>query len=780
MPDQKGATSTTTSALSDLTLSVRTEGAPELEVFLQHGLSIGRNPSNTICINEPEVERIHAMVCRQGDGTMLMECTEQHLKLLLADGSETHSLLLKPGATFKIGKATIRCIKRTTRPTIVVSDNPWDVRCPRCHETIADLPHDSGHCPKCNLAIQYFQSHAGQAPSDNPSTMFRPLGDFQGWLPREVGPYRIRAFVAQGGMGIVLRGLHNDLDLPAAVKLLKVDSDADPSWKQRFLAEIDTLKSLKHPNVVRLQDHGNDEKLMWLAMDWIDGQSLSQVATKSHSEGKEVPIDDIKTTMLQIVSGLEYLHNKQIVHRDLKPSNVLIAQDGLVKLVDFGIARSAGAGQNAMATQLTHTGMVAGTESYMSPEQSEGQQITPASDIFSLGVMWYEMVTGRRPMGAFMAPNLLRKDCPPSWNATIAQCLQNSPQARPTLAMITRALQTSAVVPPPIMAGRPGFAPGPVAPVGPTGSPGVHAAPAGPVGVAGMPGRPMNSPPAGVGVGGAQGPVNQPVYPQAPGYAHGGVPQGVVGQGVIGQGANLQGQPGAPGGHQPSKAADQVLQAAGAAGHAAAQAAAQAAKVTTTAVQSFLHEHPPQHWLDKIGPAGQWIKKHMGPSIAIGAAIFLILLIVMIRSCSSGSTPTNTAGTGATNTPTPTANTPANTPAKTPANPAAPGVAAAPTPPAQNVQVPANVQSEVEVLQGVTAMRQAQSPTDPNAIKAINLFTDAANKGNTDAMMYLVSIYGQPQYGMYNLNTAIMWARKAEAAGDARGANALEQMGQQP
>ena len=95
---------------------------------------------------------------------MVMECTEQHLRLLLADGTQTHSLELKPRATFKIGKATIRCIKRSMRPTVVVSDNPWDVRCPRCHETIADLSHDSGHCPKCNLEIHYFQSHADQSP----------------------------------------------------------------------------------------------------------------------------------------------------------------------------------------------------------------------------------------------------------------------------------------------------------------------------------------------------------------------------------------------------------------------------------------------------------------------------------------------------------------------------------------------------------------------------------------------------------------------------------------
>src|SRR5947209_7042473 len=113
--------------------------------------------------------------------------------------------------------------------------------------------------------------------------------------------------------------------------------------------------------------------------------------------------------------------------------------DVLVKLVDFGYARAA-SGQTTVMTQLTHTGMVAGTESYMSPEQAEGQTVTPASDIYSLGVMWYELVTGRRPVGAFMAPNLVRPDCPLSWSNLIAQCLQVNPQSRPTLATLSNVL----------------------------------------------------------------------------------------------------------------------------------------------------------------------------------------------------------------------------------------------------------------------------------------------------------------------------------------------------
>ncbi|MEZ0266639.1 MAG: protein kinase [Phycisphaerae bacterium] len=461
--DDRGATNlapppTSSTALTDLTLAVRIEGLPEQEVFLQHGLSIGRNPSNTISISDsPEVERIHAMVAKQGDGTMLLECTDAHLRLTLPDGSQVHSLTLKPGATFRLGKATIRCLKRETKPTVVVADNPWEVRCPRCFGVIADLPHAEHACPHCTIELQYFVSHHSAHGPDTPQSSVHeetPLApEFSGWLPRHVGPYKIRAFVAQGGMGIILRGLHTEADLPAAVKLLKSDPEDDPSWRARFMAEIDTLKTLRHPNVVHLQDSGKDDQLLWLAMDWIEGQPLTKLMATYRAQGKPFPIDELRTVLSQVVTGLKYLHEKHLVHRDLKPSNVLMATDSLVKLVDFGIAKSAG-GQSRIVTQLTQTGMVAGTESYMSPEQAEGQSVGPASDVYSLGVMWYELITGRRPVGAFAAPHIARPDCPISWSHTIAGCLATEPRVRPSLDRILAVLTTNAAEPPPLPAQR--------------------------------------------------------------------------------------------------------------------------------------------------------------------------------------------------------------------------------------------------------------------------------------------------------------------------------------
>jgi len=443
MSDRNNDFSQPTSSLSDLTLSVKTEGGPEQEVFLQHGLSIGRNPSNTICLDAPGVERIHAQVMKQADGTMMLECLDAHMELTLANGNKVSSLKLSPGTTFKLGKSTIRCLKRDTKPTVLVADNPWKIRCPKCHAVIADLPHDGKACPACALELMYFQQHTSPAEPDA----------FEGWLPRKIGPYRIRAFVAQGGMGIVLRGLHEELDSPAAVKLLRIDSDKETTWRDRFAAEVETLKAMKHPNVVRLQANGKDDKLLWLAMDWIDGQSLTKWAGKARESGQPVSIEQIKSVLTQAVQGLVYLHGKGIIHRDLKPSNILLAQDDSVKMVDFGIARATHAGAG-MVTQMTRTGVVAGTESYMSPEQSEGQSLTSASDIYSFGVIWYELVTGRRPVGAFSAPNIARPDCPAAWSTTITQCLSSEPRTRPTAEQLAGVLSGLGL--PPVLPGDQG------------------------------------------------------------------------------------------------------------------------------------------------------------------------------------------------------------------------------------------------------------------------------------------------------------------------------------
>lgn len=590
-----GVAATSSSSLTDLTLAVRTDGVPEQEVFLQHGLSIGRNRSNTICVDHPDVERIHAQVIRQPDGSMLLECIEDHMQLTLPSGEHVRSLKLSPGTTFKLGTSVIRCLKRETRPTVVVADNPWKVRCPRCHEVIADMPQESGNCPKCSLVLQYVKSQ----PAGPEATS---TDHFEGWLPQEVGPYKVRAFVAQGGMGIVLRGLHKDLDLPAAVKLLRMDSDSDPSWRQRFLAEIDTLKTLKHPHVVRLQDHGKDDRMLWLAMDWIDGQPLTKWAGKLRAANMNLPISDIGDVLSQVVQGLIYLHHKQIIHRDLKPSNILMAQDGLVKMVDFGIARTSGGSQPAV-TQLTQTGMVAGTESYMSPEQSEGQPLTAASDIYSLGVIWYELVTGRRPVGAFVAPVILRPDCPMSWGQMIGACLAVDPRSRPALERVLAVL-TSPAAPPVAMNG---FHPAPYSPS-----------------------LPASAPPPLPG-GFRPGPYPPPMPGASP------PPMGTDMDPLTGMQAAFGGSGPGPYVSPDPRALNPNPPGAQGALAATAGVVGGATKSVYGALRGYFQRHPPRRWLMQLGPAGRWISTHGKQSVGLGAAVLVVLVIVMVRSCASDS-----------------------------------------------------------------------------------------------------------------------------------------------
>ena len=411
----------------EMTLLVQQPGTVDQEVFAQHGLTIGRGQSNAICIDDPGVERLHARIARRDDGALAVRCEAGDARLIAESGETVPELVLVPGVAFRIGPASIRCRKRESRPTVVVAESSWKALCPRCRGHLVDLPSSATRCPSCGLAVCYFRSAGTEG---GPAR-------FAGWLPMTVGPYRIRAFAAEGGMGIVLRGVHAKTDMPAAVKLLK-DSSSDPTWLARFDAEVQTLKKLVHPNIVRLQDSGRDGNMHWFATDWVDGLPVSRLMQARKLENKTIPIGRIATILRQVVDGLAYLHEHNIIHRDLKPSNVLVARDSSAKLVDLGIAKAAGRALQASA--MTMTGKVTGTEGYMAPEQYEGRGATAATDVFAFGVMWHEMVTGRRPVGSYLAMQGYRHDCPEIWDAMVCQCLSYDPSVRPALSQIRAAL----------------------------------------------------------------------------------------------------------------------------------------------------------------------------------------------------------------------------------------------------------------------------------------------------------------------------------------------------
>jgi eukaryotic-like serine/threonine-protein kinase len=218
------------------------------------------------------------------------------------------------------------------------------------------------------------------------------------------GRYRLSGRIAVGGMGEVWRGTDELLDRPVAVKLLSAAHASDDSFRARFRAEARYAASLSHPHIAQVFDYGEmsdtDEVPpdlpsggAYLVMELVQGEPLSALIAQQ----ERLSVADSLRIVSQAADALSAAHEAGIVHRDIKPGNLLVTPDGTTKITDFGIARAMWAAQ---ASHLTQTGMVMGTASYVSPEQATGGTITSASDIYSLGVVAYECLTGTPPFTA--------------------------------------------------------------------------------------------------------------------------------------------------------------------------------------------------------------------------------------------------------------------------------------------------------------------------------------------------------------------------------------------
>ncbi|GAA1609235.1 protein kinase [Catellatospora bangladeshensis] len=199
--------------------------------------------------------------------------------------------------------------------------------------------------------------------------------------------YRIDERIASGGMGDVWKGTDEVLDRTVAIKVMLPALLEEAGFVKRFHAEAKTMAGINHPGVVRIYDFGNDAHLAYLIMELIEGDPLSRTLNKV---GRLTPA---RTMLLvaQAAEALQAAHDRGIVHRDVKPGNLLVRPNGTLVLTDFGIARS------AAASQLTATGAVMGTASYLAPEQASGEGASAASDVYSLGVVAYQCLTGHRP-----------------------------------------------------------------------------------------------------------------------------------------------------------------------------------------------------------------------------------------------------------------------------------------------------------------------------------------------------------------------------------------------
>jgi serine/threonine-protein kinase len=204
--------------------------------------------------------------------------------------------------------------------------------------------------------------------------------------------YELHQLIAAGGMGQVWRAHDLALHRPVAVKVLRSEYTGDPTFVARFRAEAQHAASLSHPNIAAVFDYGEEiaqdgtgETLAYLVMELVEGEPLSALVAREGGLGTETTLSLLRQTAF----GLGEAHRAGMVHRDVKPGNILVRPDGSVKITDFGIAWS------ARSVALTRTGQVIGTPQYLSPEQAEGRPATPASDVYALGLIGYECLTGR-------------------------------------------------------------------------------------------------------------------------------------------------------------------------------------------------------------------------------------------------------------------------------------------------------------------------------------------------------------------------------------------------
>jgi predicted Ser/Thr protein kinase len=205
-------------------------------------------------------------------------------------------------------------------------------------------------------------------------------------LQKKIGKYTIVGRIGRGGMGMVYRGRDETLEREVAVKTLTVEGTLDEESRKRFTIEAKAAAKLQHPNIVTVFELGEDRGLPFIAMELLPGVDLESLVRSGEAFLLEEKLDIV----LQVLRGLQFAHDHGIIHRDVKPSNIRLLEDGTAKIMDFGIAKLSGTG-------VTKTGMMVGTVHYMSPEQIRGKPLDGRSDVFSVGVILYELLAGRRP-----------------------------------------------------------------------------------------------------------------------------------------------------------------------------------------------------------------------------------------------------------------------------------------------------------------------------------------------------------------------------------------------
>lgn len=291
------------------------------------------------------------------------------------------------------------------------------VKCPHCFHV---NPDQQENCEQCGAGLPRIRIEArsaiNEAQPGKSQLQFR-----RGQVV--AGRYTVLNLIGQGGMGCIYKVHDNTLGEDVALKTLLPQFLQDKLVLERFYNEAKIARRLAHPNIVRVHDIGEDGKILYISMEYLQGMSLREILDNL-KPGERLPIAQTLRVFDELCAALEYAH-QFTVHRDIKPENVMLGQDGCVRLMDFGISK-------LMAnTRLTNASIVMGTPFYMSPEQiRNSRDVDARADIYSVGVMLYEILTGSVPTGVPKPASQITKDVPPALDKIVAKCVEPDPRDR--------------------------------------------------------------------------------------------------------------------------------------------------------------------------------------------------------------------------------------------------------------------------------------------------------------------------------------------------------------
>jgi len=322
------------------------------------------------------------------------------------------------------------------------------LQCPSCAEPIAG---SSSICPGCGTSVESYATRTGTpprrgspsptpaSPRESPVPSVRPSRFVTGTL--FAGRYRIVGPLGRGGMGEVYRADDLRLGQPVALKFLPEQLQDDPDRRERLFGEVRLARQVSHPAVCRVYDVGEADGQPFLSMEYVDGEDLASLLRRIG----RLPRDKALEIARQLCAGLASAHDRDVLHRDLKPENVMLDGRGKVRITDFGLAM--------LAESLRGDDVRSGTPAYMSPEQLAGREATVRSDVYALGLVLYELFTGRRAFGGKSAVELARQhqeedparpstlidDLDPAVERCILRCLEKDPRMRPASALAVAA-----------------------------------------------------------------------------------------------------------------------------------------------------------------------------------------------------------------------------------------------------------------------------------------------------------------------------------------------------